>query len=219
MPEIISSYPAFEEKFKGAGFLSSKDQRLEALRRYFRKGGVVRFASGSKDSFPKLSYPSKGRVQQLSQDAKALKELLERKAKDWRKTNSDAKVYHLKLHAKKLANPLYWKHVGKKIADKDYRKDAETVKLPSELVADKRYKAMVEMFVNNLDYRKQLTETVKHSIVYNTSESKIAKYLDQVQGFRQEVSTSQVSDLEKKLKELNADLDMFSVMEKWAASE
>jgi len=218
MPEIISSYPAFEEKFKGAPFLSSKDQRLEALRKYFKKGGVARFASESKDSFPKLAYPSKSRVQQLSQDAKALKELLEKKAKDWRKTNSDAKAYHFKLHAKKFANPLYWKHIGKKIADKDYRKDAETVKLPSELVADKRYKGMVEMFVNNLDYRKQLAETVKSSIVYNNAgtENRLAKYLDQLQDFRQGVSTTQITDLEKKLEELNSDLDMFAVMEKWA---
>jgi hypothetical protein len=217
MPEIISSFPAFEEKFKDSAFLQAKaDLRLKALNRYFTKGGVARFGNESKGAFPKLSYPSKSRVQQLMDETKTLKELLEGKRKDWIKAHNDAKVYHLKLHAKKLANPLFWKHVGKKIADKDYRIDSDTVKLPSELVADKKYKAMVEMFVNNLDYRKQLTETVKNSIVYKNSQNRLARYLDDLQDFRKGVSKTQIEDLNKKIIGLHADLEMLEIMKKWA---
>lgn len=220
MPEIISSIAAFEEKFKGASFLEAKaDARLRALKRYFSKGGVARFGSDSKSSFPKLAYPSKSRVQQLMQETKSLRDLFEGKRKDWIKAYNDAKVYHLKLHAKKFANPIFWKHVGKKLTDKDYRFDADAVKLPSELVSDKKYKAMVEMFVNNLDYRKQLTETVKNSVVYRNSETRLAKYLDQLQDFRKGVSNSQIEELNKKIIELQADLEMLSIMQKWASEE
>jgi len=195
------------------------DSRARALKRYFSKGGVIRLASESKDSWPSLAYPSKSRVQQLSEEAKSLKELFEGKRKDWIRAYNDARVYHLKLHAKKLANPLFWKHVGKKLTDKDYRLDADTVKLPSELVADRKYKAMVEMFVNNLDYRKQLTETVKNSIVYKNSNNRLAKYLDQLQDFRKGVSNSQIEELNKKVRELEADLEMFAIMQKWASED
>ncbi|MDO8646912.1 MAG: hypothetical protein Q7R70_00665 [Candidatus Diapherotrites archaeon] len=218
MPEIISSIAAFAEKYKGAGFLNAKeDSRINALKRYFQKGGVARFSSESKDSFPKLIYPSKPRVQQLMQDSVVLKDQFERKLKDWKKANGDAKVYHLKLHAKKLASPTYWKHVGKKITDKDYRDDAEKVKLPAELISDKKYKAMVEMFVNNLDYRKQLSETVQNSIVYKNSGNRLAKHLDEVQEFRTGISEDKIKDISKKLSEVNADLEMFETIKKMTA--
>jgi len=212
MPEIISSFTAFEDKFKDAAFLQAKaDARLRALKRYFKKGGVVKFATEGSVSWPKLSYPSKSRVSQLLEETVKLKELFEGKRKEWIKAYNDARVYHLKLHAKKLVNPVFWKHLSKKLTDKDYRLDAETVKLPSELVADRKYKAMVEMFVTNLDYRKQLAETVKNSIVYSNS-----KYLDELQDFRKGVSNAQIEDLNKKVREIDSDLEMLRIMQKWA---
>ena len=87
------------------------------------------------------------------------------------KTHKSASNYHLTNQVLKLKEPLYWKHIAKMATDSDYRKDAETVKLPAHLVSDKKWQPMVKMFVNDLDYRKQLSETVRTSVVYKKEKS------------------------------------------------
>ena len=108
--------------------------------------------------------------------------------------------------------------MAKYFSDQDYRKDVDTVKLPVNLVADGRWKPMVKMFVNNLDYRKQLTQTVDESIVY-AKDKKVAKYAETLQNFRSEQSGRKIEALEKKLAEIDADISALNEINKWAGQQ
>ena len=85
------------------------------------------------------------------------------------------------------------------------------------LVADLKWKPMVRMFVEDLDYRKNLTETVQESIVYKKGRSKIAKYADDLMQLRGEISTSKIGELDKKIAKLSDEISALKVIEKWAA--
>jgi hypothetical protein len=124
-------------------------------------------------------------------------------------------MYHQVNQVKKLGEPLYWKHIAKSMIDSDYRKDANSVKLPAHLVSDKKWKPMVRMFVNDIEYRKQLTETVNTSIVYKKNK-KVAQFADDLKGFRMDAADKQVKDLEEKLSILDATEKSLKEMQKWA---
>ena len=129
------------------------------------------------------------------------------------------KNYHSRQHLLKLSDPLYWKHVAKTISDKDYKQDAEKVGLPVHLVADPKWKPMIKMFIEDLEYRKNLTETVQESIVYGKGKNKVAKYADDLQNLRSDVSSTQLKDIGAKLTELEEDINAFKIIEKWASEK
>ena len=124
-------------------------------------------------------------------------------------------MYHKVHQMKKFTEPLYWKHVAKTITDSDYRKDAEAVKLPAHLVSDKKWKPMVKMFVNDVDYRKQLSETVSTSMVYK-KDRKVAKFADDQRDFRMGSAEKQIKELEEKIKQLEETESALKTLQKWA---
>ena len=76
---------------------------------------------------------------------------------------------------------------------------------------------MVRMFVESIDYRKQLTETVQKSIVYR-KEKRVARFADTLQDFRLEASNKKLNELEKKLSEIEAEQTTLQELQKWAKS-
>ena len=207
---IISSINAFDKAFPD----SPKDARYDALKKYFDRGGVINAVKTGK-AWPKLVYPSPLRVDSQIKEFAKLKSLYESKHRDWQKKLSEAKTYHSKHQLLKFSDPLYWKHKSKTLTDSDYRSDAEKVSLPIHLVADVKWKPMIKMFINDLEYRKNLVETVQTSIVYKDSK-KVAKYAYILQDFRIEVSTSKIADLSKKISALNEDIKSLELIKKWA---
>lgn len=214
MTHILSSYPAFVDTYKDQPFLSDQ-KRTDALKRYFERGGVVKVTPNG-SSWPKVIYPSSDRLNQQLRDVQQLKNQLVQKKQSWSNSHTAAKRHEITLQIKKVTDPLYWRHQVKKLTDADYRNDVEKTKIPMRLVSDTRYRPMVEMFINNIDYRKQLTETVETSVVYR--HSKIAQYAETRAGFREEVSKNQVDDLTEKLKEVELDLIMYQELLKWVKS-
>ncbi|HZX20350.1 MAG TPA: hypothetical protein VFF13_05030 [archaeon] len=206
---IISSITAFNEKF-----VVPKDDRYNALEKYFARGGVIS-AVKSNGKWPKLVYPSPQRIEDQLKELQALKSVYESKSRDWSKKLSEAKNYHSKHQLLKFKDPLYWQHVAKKTMDSDYKADSEKVQIPVHLVADPRWKPMVKMFVNDLEYRKNLVETVENSIVYK-DDKKVAKYADELQNFRSEMSTSKLDDIGKKLGKINQEISSLEAVKKWA---
>ena len=89
------------------------------------------------------------------------------------------------------------------------------VKLPAHLVGDDKWKPMVKMFVNDIDYRKQLSETVDKSIVYKNNK-KVAQYADELKDFRMGVSDKQIKDLDKKIAKINELEVALKELQKWA---
>jgi hypothetical protein len=74
---------------------------------------------------------------------------------------------------------------------------------------------MIKMFVSDFDYRKQLSMTVRESIVYR-SEKRVGRYATQQQQFRMKESGRKIAELEKKLAEIDLDIAALQELSKWA---
>jgi hypothetical protein len=211
---IISSYALFSKKLPRSLDRGKYGERIEAVKHYFSKGGIISISQGN--DFPKLLYPSRLRIKAQIEEAHSLRHHYHSRLMSWRKKLQQAQVYFLVHNVKKLKEPLYWKHMAKYLSDQEYRSDADKVKLPVHLVADRRWKPMVKMFVNDADYRRQLTQTVDESIVY-ANEKKVAKYADVLQAFRSEQSSRKIAELEKKIAEIDADIAALQELSRWAS--
>ena len=207
---ILSSFRVFSGKFS----VPEDDERTIALKRYFARGGVIS-AVKSNGMWPKIIYPSPLRLKSQLKELEELKANYAEKHRGWKRRFNDAKNYHSKNQVLKFSEPLYWKHITKTLIDPDYKSDFESVKLPIHLVADPKWKPMVKMFVEDLEYRKNLTETVQESVVYK-KDHKVAKYADELQALRSEISTAKINEIDKKLSRLQSEIDALSVIEKWA---
>ena len=211
MRKVISDMNVFEKDFPN---LPKKGERVEAIKTYFGVGGVIKIYDSEKD-WPKLAYPSYFVLDKKLKELKSKKGIYEKKLSTWNKQHKSASQYHTRNQIKKLKEPLYWKHMAKKTLNKDYRKDADMVKLPAHLVGDDKWKPMVKMFVNDIDYRKQLSETVDKSIVYKNNK-KVAQYADELKDFRMGVSDKQIKDLDKKIAKINELEVALKELQKWA---
>ena len=211
MQKVISSIIQFEKDFPT---LSKDGERKTALIRYFSIHGVVKVIPAEKE-WPKLIYPNVGVLDFKLKESKEKKKIYSEKLNEWKMKHLSASMYHQVNQVKKFAEPVYWQHLAKSMTDADYRKDAESVKLPAHLVADKKWKPMVKMFVNDIEYRKQLSETVTTSMVYK-KDRKVAKFADDQQNFRLDSSDKQIKELEEKIKELDETEVALKELQKWA---
>jgi hypothetical protein len=211
MHGVIASIKDFEKAFPKA---PKTGERHEALVRYIEINGVVKAHDTGKE-WPKLVYPNSAVLDSKLDEVRDRIKSYSNKLGEWKKQHFNASVYHQVHQVKKLAEPLYWKHLAKTVVDSDYRKDSDAVKLPAHLVADKRWQPMVKMFVNDIEYRKNLAEAVNTSIAYK-KDKKVAKFADDLQGFRTGAAAKQMSDLENKLEELNSTEKALKEMQKWA---
>lgn len=207
---IISSYAAFSQAFT----VPENDERTSALKRYFARGGVIS-AVKSSGPWPKLLYPSPMRIESQIKEMDELLQHFLAKEKEWKKKLANAKSYHSRHQILKFSEPLYWKHIAKTVADPDYREDAGKVSLPVHLSADPKWKPMINMFVNNTEYRKNLVETVETSIVYK-KDKKVAKYADVLQNLRSEISATKLEEIDKKTTLLKSEINALKLIKKWA---
>lgn len=211
---IVSSFEKFQKEFNGLADDAQNTERLEALKNYFKSGGVVSL-SKKPSGWPKLVYPSPRKVEEHLKEAENLKSIFVKKHGDWEAKQRNAQIYFLKNEVLKLSEPLYWKHLGKMIFDRDYKEDARQVKLPANLIADKRWRPMIKTFVNDVEYRKQLVETVQHSIVYEKNKE-VAVYAKELQDFRQNVSVKKIDQIKEKISELENQINTLKIIQKWA---
>jgi hypothetical protein len=211
MHKVISSIDQFEKDFPA---VTKDEARKNALIKYFAIHGVVKVIPTEKE-WPKLIYPNIGVLDFKIKEAKEKKKIYFEKLKEWKGKHLTASMYHQVNQMKKFAEPVYWQHLAKTMTDADYRKDAESVKLPAHLVADKKWKPMVKMFVNDIEYRKQLSETVTTSMVYK-KHRKVAQFADDQQNFRLDASDKQIIELQEKIKELEETELALKELQKWA---
>jgi hypothetical protein len=211
MKTIISSFPVFEKECPA---LPENNARTEALKKYFKNGGVISI-NEKKGTWPKLTYPSLARIRTQKKELEELKNIFEKKKKNWDQKKKEAQNYHQTQHMKKLTEPLYWKHFAKYITDKNYKKNTDTVKLPAHLAADPKWKPLIRTFLENEEYRNKLIETVENSIVYK-GDQKLAKYADTLMTFRQEVTEKESKTLQKKIQKLKETINALNLMETWA---
>lgn len=208
---ILSSFHAFKEAFD----VPENDERTGALKKYFARGGVISVVNGGKQ-WPKLVYPTPMRVDAQIKELEGIKAQYEKREKEWKEKLSGAKTYHQRHQILKFSEPLYWKHTAKAFTDKGYKDDARKVGLPVHLSADPKWRPMINMFVNDVEYRKNLVETVQNSIVYK-KDKKVAKYADVLQALRSEISESKLAELKAKIGQLDGEIAALKMIKKWAA--
>lgn len=216
MPKfVVSNEAVFGQKFPVLSKAQEKSPRMNALKRYFSKRGVVSVEEKAEGEWPELIYPDPMRLNQLISDANVLKKNLGEKRADWKAQYSKAKNYALVHSIKRFSHPLYWKHLRKQVTDKDYRNDSRKVSLPLHLVSDPKWEPMIRMFVYDPDYRKQLTQAVQESPVY-AKDKKLARHSEDVQELRKEMSSGKLSELDEKISALEKDISMLEEMLRWA---
>ncbi len=213
--DIISNFGQLQAMLPERFDLEREATRVAALKHYLSKGGVLHIAPSEGD-WPKLLYPTKAHLRKKIEEMRTLMYQYDNRLDSWQRKFNDAKSYHTMHNLKKLKEPLFWKHMAKCAVDPDYRTDSEKVKLPAHLVADVRWKPMVKMFVSDLEYRKQLVQTVDESIVYKNNR-KVAQYADFLQGFRMEQSNRKIDELRKKLAALDADVSAMQEIARWSS--
>jgi hypothetical protein len=211
MHKVISSIKDFDKDFPSA---PKEGARREALVLYLSINGVVKAIDVEKE-WPKLLYPDAHVLDSKIREVREKIKIFEGKMGEWKGKHFSASMYHQVNQVKKFAEPLYWKHFTKSLVDSDYRKDADSVKLPAHLVADKKWKPMVKMFVNDIEYRKQLAETVSTSMVYKKNR-KVAQFADNLQSFRMDASQKQMDEITKKIDLLNSTEKALKEMQLWA---
>ena len=214
-PKIISSKDIFSKNFSSLNLDSNPTLRAKALTKYFSDGGVVSVMDGTKALWPKLVYPSTDRLETQINHLQSLKKKFDEDKKRWEKKLMDESMYHLKHNFFKLSEPVYWKHLLKLITNGEYKYDAGQVNLPAHLISDKRWRPMIQMFVENIEYRKQLVETVQQGLVYKDNK-KVGKYANDLRDFRMEISTKKIVFFKKKIEEIDQQVSTLSEMLAWA---
>lgn len=212
---IIACFEEFQKNLPQNFIAKADAERIEALKHYFSIGGVVSISPNGL-GWPSLVYPNKRQLQNRLDAVTATKQSCEEKIRQWQAKHTEAKMYNIVQNIKKLREPLYWQHVIKTATDADYRTDVGKVKLPVHLVSDPRWKPMVKMFVSDLEYRKQLAETVETSIVYR-KDKRVAKYAGVLQDFRKTQSEKKINELSEVLSKLEQNEKTINVLMKWAA--
>lgn len=186
--EVFDSIEKIRARLDGAAFLGTHSNRKKALDYYFSKHGIIQLETESKtNGWPSLIYPS---AEKLSAQIEAL-EIKHRehssKKWNWQMTHFKTASHQMIAHTQKIVDPLYWKHLSNVITDKEYRDSAKLIDLQPTLMADEKYRPMIQAFVHNPDYRKQLTETVKTSPAYQNHKG-LAKHAEDRRQLKMDIS-------------------------------
>ncbi len=213
--DIISNFVQIKKMLPENFNVEKEGARVAALKHYLSKGGVLH-VSPSESDWPKLLYPTKSHLRKKIEELREIKEQYDQRLGSWKKKFKDAESYHSVHNLKKLKEPLFWKHVAKCAVDSDYRADSEKVKLPVHLVGDRRWKPMVKTFFTDIEYRKQLVQTIGESIVYR-NDKRVAQYADLLQEFRMEQSNRKIDELKQKVAALEADINAMQELAKWTS--
>lgn len=216
MPEVFDSMEKIVLHFKGATFLDNNPRRKKALEHYFARRGVVQLEMNPKQSgWPALVYPTPEKLRmQVDEWENKHKDHAAKKWK-WQMTHLQASSNEAVAHAKKVADPLYWKHVFQSLTNTDYRTDASLMNFHPTILTDEKYRPMMEAFVNNPDYRKQLSETVKTSPVYQNHKG-LANQAKEKQKLKMDVSKSLIEKTSGQVKESQEQLFMLKELLNWS---
>ncbi|MEK6821235.1 MAG: hypothetical protein AABY11_02450 [archaeon] len=214
MPEVIDSLDKMRRVFEGAPFLEKQANRAKALEIHFSRRGVIQVEKNG-GAWPTLVYPAADTLESSISEMEKQRQSSSSKKRQWEWTHTKAATEKTVANITKVSDPLYWRHVFKKISNASYRADAKSIDLKSHLIANPKYRPMVEAFVSNEEYRKQLTETVKHSPVYMGHEG-IAKHATQRQKLQMEVSQTQSERMGEQVEAYEKQLFALRELLKWS---
>ncbi len=182
---VIGSKREYERVFKNA---SLDQETLDAIEAYVSNGGVIKLESVNP---LKIVYPSKARLKQQLEEARNRKKKLDSEIRSLSRKKEGNAAKKVKV----LLDPVYWKHRIKLVSDSEYRKAYETVEMPIEAASDAKHRRMVEMFVNNPEYRERLVEA--RTSLIGRSRGSIRETVEKNSRFRNDVIVTRISKLKK----------------------
>lgn len=212
--EVFNSFEKFRNRFSNSSFVSIDSHRLQALQIHFGKGGVIQIDSTIESDWPKLVYPSVQKIELQVEKYLMQKQKFSSQKREWELNHFKVKSQDVIAHLRKVVDPLFWQHITRKVLDEQYRKDAKTIDLKSRLISHQKYRPMIHAFVTNNEYRKQLTQTVKESIVYKNHKG-LARHAEELKELQASVSEDQAGKAGKKLDENEKQLFVLRELLKW----
>ncbi len=214
--EVFDSLEKIRSRLDGAKFLETHSNRKKALEYYFSKRGVVQLDVGTNPrAWPALIYPTRDKLALQVKSLETRHKEHSSKKWNWQMTHLKTSSNQLIAHAQKIADPLYWKHLSKVVTDKEYRDAAKTIDLQPTLMADEKYRPMMEAFVHNPEYRKQLTEAVKTSPVYQNHKG-LGKHAEDRRQLKMDVSKNIVEKTSVQVKENQEHLFALKELLSWS---
>ena len=220
--KIITSFVEMKKHISNVDELPENDRRLWAIKRYFEKHRGIFYISlvkGKKQpDWPFLHYPTKIKLNTLIEETNQTLDYMKSAKGFWKNQYNKSRSNTFSAIVKKYSEPIYWEHHVKMVVNPMYSDAAKELNIPIHLVSNPKWHGMLRMFVKNQEYREQLLDTVRESIVY-AKDKRLAKHADLVKEFRMNISKQKLSETDSIVLELNDDIDMSRELLKWVSGK
>jgi hypothetical protein len=211
MPVTIGDFDDFRKALPKE-MRDANQHRQEAVKKYLLFGGIIKIEETGR--FPTLVYPDEARLKQQMEEARKKLEDLNKQVSDWDKRFAEYDTSKLTDMVGKFAEPLYWEHAAKLVADPTYREVYDKVSPPMHLIHRGKWKKRLRMFVKSKEYRLRLHEA-RTSVIGRKREPMTKEVENRLEFNRQLVRQARERLLAKR-KELEERLAAMRALEGWA---
>ncbi len=211
MVQTIGSFNDFK-KLVPKELTESYPSRQKAIEVYLATGGVTKFEKT--DGFPVLIYPTPARLESQIKESEKKVANIDKQVRAWHKRHKHLKTNKVTDVAKRAADPIYWEHKTKLVADPAYRATYELVKPPMHLLHREKWRKRLKMFVRSKEYRLRL-----HEARVSTIGKKRAPMTEEVETrmeFNRQMAKNELAKLDEKRKVFKKKLDAMKAMLVWS---
>ncbi len=186
--------------------------RRKAVELYLKRGGLIKIGE-VKGSWPKLVYPTVGKLDSEIREVEKELAKVERSLKEARSRLKELERTPDKM-LRVFMDPLFWKHQMKLLRDKEYREVYELVKPPIHLIHRPDWRKKIEIFVKSDEYRSRLKEARLSEI--GKRREVLEEEFERRMEFSRSVVSSLIDKLEAKKKELEEVISALNTLKSWA---
>ena len=213
MAPTVGSMSEFR-KLLPEGSENAYPSRQKALEVYLDTGGVAKFEKTT--GFPKLLYPTNTRLDDQIKEAEEKIAGIDKQINDWHRRHRHLKTNKATDMAALAADPLYWEHQAKLVADPAYRATYDLVKPPMHLLTRDKWRKRLKMFVRSKEYRLRLHEARVSSI--GKKRAPMAEEVESRLEFNRQLAEQELGKLDGKRKILHERASAMKTMLSWSRS-
>ena len=210
MAITIGTFAEFK-KLLPEGQENAYPKRQKAIAVYLAMGGVTKFEKG--DGFPRLIYPSPKRLEEQIAEAEEKLKSFDRQMMAWHKRHRHLKTNKATDVARLAADPLYWEHRAKLLADPSYRTTYELVRPPIHLLHRDKWRKRLKMFIRSKEYRLRLHEARVSKI--GKKRLPMDEEVEARFDFNRKMASSELSKLEEKRNRASEKLSAMRALLAW----
>ncbi len=194
--QLVKAFPQLKEREDGATL---------ALRKYLELGGIVKIEKKGK-SFT-ITYPTKQVITQRIKKLEEEKRRYERYLHRLQKTKKE--VSQVKL----AFDPLFYQHMLKMLADKEYREAFQKLGLDWRAFLHPKTREIIRAFMKNEEYRQRVLEALDESPFYK--KRKFGELIEDARQVRDNIAQRKEEVLRKKIKELETEIFVLRQLLRW----